>query len=118
MKDSFGALRLLEFDLELVDKDVANNILVVDQGDSDRLLSNSLTASDISWIGTPPEGLSDGLTLGAKIRYRQEDQPCTVRLTDDDELEVKFEQPQRAAAPGQFVVFYDGDRCLGGAVIS
>ncbi len=102
----------------VVDKDVANNTLIVDQGESDRLLSNSLIGTDVSWISAAPAGLDDGLKLGAKIRYRQEDQQCTVRLMDDDELEVKFDQPQRAVAPGQFVVFYDGTRCLGGAVIS
>jgi len=102
----------------VVDKDLSNNRLIVDQGDSDRLLSNSLTATDISWIGAPPGELADGLTLGAKIRYRQEDQQCRVQQTGKDELTVDFDEPQRAVAPGQFVVFYAGDRCLGGAVIS
>ncbi len=102
----------------VVDKDLPNNRLIVDQGDSDRLLSDSLTATDISWIGAPPEELAAGLTLAAKIRYRQDDQQCRVRQTGKNALEVDFDEPQRAVAPGQFVVFYEGDRCLGGAVIS
>ena len=52
----------------------------------------------------------------AKVRYRQDDQACTVRA-DGDSLLVEFDEAQRAVAPGQFVVFYDADRCLGGAVI-
>ncbi len=102
----------------VVDKDVTDNTLIVDQGDSPHLLSERLVGTDVSWIGAAPAGLDDGVILGAKIRYRQEDQRCTVRRTNHDELEVKFDQPQRAVAPGQFVVFYDGNRCLGGAVIS
>ena len=102
----------------VVDKDLDDNTLIVDQGDSTRLLSASLIGRDISWIGSAPAGLAAGLNIDAKIRYRQEDQPCTVRSTSDDELEVVFEEPQRAVAPGQFVVFYAGNRCLGGAVIS
>jgi len=53
----------------------------------------------------------------AKIRYRQEDQGCAVTRQDDGSLEVRFEARQKAVAPGQCVVFYDGERCLGGAVI-
>ena len=49
--------------------------------------------------------------------YRQGDQECTVRSGPDGSLTVDFAEPQRAVAPGQYVVFYDGDRCLGGAVI-
>jgi tRNA-specific 2-thiouridylase len=52
-----------------------------------------------------------------KIRYRQPDQACRVR-EDGSVLEVAFDVPQKAATPGQFAVFYDGDRCLGGAVIN
>ncbi|MDH4110786.1 MAG: tRNA 2-thiouridine(34) synthase MnmA, partial [Gammaproteobacteria bacterium] len=50
-------------------------------------------------------------------RYRQPDQACTVQEDAPGRLEVRFDVPQRAVAPGQYAVFYAGDRCLGGAVI-
>ena len=101
----------------VVDKDVADNVLIVDQGESDRLLSTSLVGTDMSWIGSTPTDLEQGLSLNAKIRYRQHDQACNVRASGEDEVAVLFDTPQRAVAPGQFAVFYDDDRCLGGAVI-
>ena len=101
----------------VVGKELDSNTLIVDQGDSPLLLSRSLAAGTPGWIGNAPAGLEDGIRLNARIRYRQRDQACRVALTFDDGLMVDFDEPQRAAAPGQFVVFYQGDRCLGGAVI-
>jgi tRNA-specific 2-thiouridylase len=101
----------------VVDKDISRNALIVDQGDSPLLLSDELTASAPAWIGGEPENLDVGLRCSAKIRYRQSDQGCTVRRALDERLMVRFDKPQRAAAPGQFIVFYQDDRCLGGAVI-
>jgi len=101
----------------VVDKDAAANALVVDQGDSDLLMSDALSAIDTCWINGAPAGLDRGLECTAKVRYRQPDQACTVESGEDNRLEVHFGEPQRAVAPGQYVVFYDGERCLGGAVI-
>ena len=100
----------------VVDKDMQTNALIVAQGETELLLSDALVATDASWIGSPPAGLSEGLRCMAKVRYRQADQACTVNLLEDT-LSVAFDTPQRAVAPGQYVVFYDTDRCLGGAVI-
>ncbi len=101
----------------VVDKDLAGNVLIVAQGEHERLFSDRLIATDASWIGAAPAGLRDGLRCRAKIRYRQQDQDCLVSLQGTAGLEVRFDEPQKAIAPGQFVVFYDGERCLGGAVI-
>jgi tRNA-specific 2-thiouridylase len=101
----------------VVGKDLDENVLIVAQGEHEMLFSNSLLATDCSWIGAAPPGLADGLRCRAKVRYRQADQDCVVEALADDRLKVSFEQPQKAVAPGQFVVFYDGDHCLGGAVI-
>ena len=101
----------------VVDKDMDANALIVDQGDSPLLLSDSLVAIHPAWIGPAPAELADELRCNAKIRYRQADQPCSIRHSFDDRLMVRFEQSQRAVAPGQFAVFYKGDQCLGGATI-
>ena len=101
----------------VVGKDLSSNTLIVDQGDSPLLLSRSLVAHQPSWIGEEPSALAGGFRCSARIRYRQQDQQCRITHTFDDGLMVHFDHPQRAAAPGQFVVFYQGDRCLGGAVI-
>ena len=62
------------------------------------------------------------LRCGARIRYRQADQACTVHPGGDGgdgdrALDLHFERAQRAAAPGQYAVLYDGEECLGGGVI-
>jgi len=100
-----------------VAKDVDNNTLIVAQGEHELLFSHRLVATDASWIGSPPAELGKGLHCKAKIRYRQSDQDCVVTPLSGSLLEVRFDAAQKAIAPGQFVVFYDGDRCLGGAVI-
>ena len=101
----------------VVGKDLADNALIVAQGEHEMLFSDGLRATDASWIGKAPDGLDNGLRCAAKVRYRQADQACIVRALGDNRLDVRFAAPQKAVAPGQFVVFYDGDRCLGGAVI-
>jgi len=101
----------------VVEKAIRDNVLIVDQGDSPLLLSSSLRGTEASWIGAAPQGLGYGMRCSAKVRYRQSDQPCTVTRRNDGSLLVTFDEPQRAVAPGQFVVFYAAERCLGGAVI-
>jgi tRNA-specific 2-thiouridylase len=101
-------------------KDAARNELVVVQGHEHPLLkASSLVASGMHWIGPPPLAWErrEPLRCHAKIRYRQPDQACSVLCTGPDSIEVRFDELQRTPTPGQFVVLYDGDRCLGGATI-
>jgi tRNA-specific 2-thiouridylase len=100
----------------VVGKDVAANALIVDQGhDSPYLQSTTLRATGASWTtGAAPAG---ELACRAQTRYRQRDEACRVRVREGGVVEVAFEHPQRAVTPGQSVVFYRDDECLGGAVI-
>ena len=96
-------------------KDAARNALVVVQGqDHPLLMSSALSTSRAHWLAPPT---APHFRCAAKIRYRQADQPCEVRVRDDGGLDLRFDGPQRAVTPGQFAVLYDGERCLGGAVI-
>lgn len=96
-------------------KDLDCNELIVVQGsDHPLLFSRSLRASQIHWINAAP---APGVGLKAKVRYRQSDQPCVISQPGPTELVVDFQEPQRAVTPGQSVVFYAGEHCLGGAVI-
>lgn len=101
----------------VADKHLEENRLVVVQGhDHSALYHFTLTADQLHWIsGEPPSALS-GLT--AKIRYRQSDQPCIITDINDTSCKVKFEHPQFAITPGQSVVFYRKDECLGGGIIN
>ncbi|GAA6129961.1 tRNA 2-thiouridine(34) synthase MnmA [Halopseudomonas sabulinigri] len=97
-------------------KDLVNNVLVVGQGnDHPWLFSRALSCSSIYWVNPQP-ALDAPLPLTAKVRYRQPDQGCTLEATPDG-YRLVFDEPQRAVTPGQSVVLYQGDICLGGGVI-
>ena len=100
----------------VVGKDIERNILHVDQGhDSPWLQSNALRSEAAHWIAGQPPAMR--FTCTAQTRYRQPDEACDVEVLDDGSLQVAFARPQRAVTPGQSLVLYDGDACLGGAVI-
>jgi len=100
----------------VAEKRVATNELVVVRGhDHPLLYRRSLAALDASWVAGEPPSVGPG--YGAKTRYRQADAACTVTATAGGRLAVEFAAPQRAVTPGQSVVLYDGETCLGGAVI-
>jgi len=100
----------------VVAKDAERNVLIVNQGDCAELYAHSLQASSPHWIGENPLAKQTRWQGFAKTRYRQPDQACEIFYVGDA-LEVRFAEPQRAVTPGQFVVFYQGDLCLGGATI-
>lgn len=83
-------------------------------GSDDDLYSRIVNVHDFHWISgdTPPESF----TCKAKIRYRMTEQPATVSVNGTTAI-IHFDEPQRAATPGQTAVFYDGDIVLGGGII-
>ncbi|MBS0580385.1 MAG: tRNA 2-thiouridine(34) synthase MnmA [Proteobacteria bacterium] len=96
-------------------KDAPRNTLVVVQGhDHPRLAGASLDTGPWHWLAAPR---SEAFAAQVKVRYRQADQPARLLPRTDGTLRIIFERPQRAVTPGQYVVAYDGERCLGGAVI-
>jgi tRNA-specific 2-thiouridylase len=99
----------------VAEKNLNDNTLVVVQGKNHPLLfSSSLTCDQLDWINGKPQL---PIRCAAKVRYRQADQACEVRALKDGKLVVHFDKAQRAITPGQSVVFYDADRCLGGGII-
>ncbi len=98
----------------VIEKDLKNNILYVAHGQEDRLYSSGLMMKECNWIPARPE--KDEFTCTAKFRYRQPEQKCTVKILSDG-IRVEFAEKQRAITEGQFAVFYDGEKCIGGGVI-
>ncbi len=99
----------------VVDKDIDRNILIIAQGSNNsRLFNTGLTTSNIHWV----DGIEPHMPYScmAKTRYRQADQNCSIDQTADG-YQVIFDQPQRAITPGQSVVFYKEEVCLGGGII-
>ena len=101
----------------VVDKKIESNQLIVAQGaHHPSLYSQGLICKPIHWL----KNIKDQeypMPLMAKIRYRQEAQHCLLSASTDDEHVVYFSNSQRAVTPGQYIVFYDKHRCLGGAQI-
>ena len=99
----------------VVEKDLLNNVLKVAQGhDHPAMFNDVLETGQVNWIAeTEPQDVR----LSAKIRYRQGDQSCTLSKIDDTSYRVLFDEAQRAITPGQSIVFYQDEVCLGGGVI-
>ena len=98
----------------VIGKDLNRNLLIVQQGEHEELYSTSLEANTVNWIaGCAP--MSD-FSCTAKFRYRQPDQSVRVHVSGSG-VHVAFDRPQRAVTPGQWVVFYRDEICLGGGPI-
>ncbi len=99
----------------VIQKDTTTNVLTVSKDQAKDLMQSFLTAKNVhrtSW--NTPEIPRKG---HAKIRYRQEDQACTISEISKESVKVEFENPQRAISPGQIIVFYNGDNVVGNGVI-
>ncbi len=100
----------------VLEKDLKRNVLIVGQGiDHPMLCKTELTASQLNWIGGNPPDFSRAYQ--AKIRYRQTQELCYLKKITSEKISVIFDRPQRAITPGQSVVIYDNEICLGGGVI-
>lgn len=100
----------------VIGKDLKRNVLIVGQSfHNEKLYSTSIMASDISWVSNNEKSSSFECT--AKFRYRQPDNKVTVQLLEGHKVKVTFHEPIRAVTPGQAVVFYHEDECLGGGTI-
>ena len=99
----------------VVDKDLKNNRLIVAQGEDHPLLySRGAVIEQLTWIDDPA---AIATHYGVKTRYRQPDQGAVIEKMDENEAVVSFDERQRAVTPGQSLVIYDGERCLGGGII-
>lgn len=92
-----------------------NEILLVQGENHPALFAKVAKAAQPSWVQSLPQA---PLKCYAKVRYRQAEQPCTIDHIGGNELQITFDEPQRAVTPGQSIVFYSGETCLGGAIIT
>lgn len=101
----------------VVGKDIARNVVFVEQGsEHPALYGTVLSATDLSWVSA--KGAPEiPMKCTSKIRYRQEDHPCSIDSLVNGVVHVSFPQPERAITSRQSIVFYDGDICLGGGII-
>lgn len=99
--------------LYVLEKDAANNRIIL--GSNEDLFVKTLEAKDLNWMAI--EKPDAPIRALAKIRYKHREQPATIEVIGEDRVRVTFDEPQRAATPGQAVVFYDGDTVLGGGTV-
>ena len=99
----------------VIEKDLGNNQLIVAQGHNNSALYHKhLKASNLHWVsGSPP----NGDRYNAKVRYHANHVPCKNKQISKTKISIELDQACLRIAPGQSVVFYDGEVCLGGAVI-
>jgi tRNA-specific 2-thiouridylase len=98
----------------VIRKDIKKNLLIVGEGDAQDLYHKELTAHHWHWLG---KEYKLPLKAHAKIRYRQDDQACTVRQIKAGVMKVTFAKPQRAIASGQIITIYKGQELLASGTI-
>lgn len=107
----------------VAEKDLKNNVVyVVDNAKHPKLFGKGMIVKDYCSTNHEVFTYLDKATpnvdnLTCKIRYRAKDVPCSIKYLDNQTIEVIFSEPQSSIAPGQSVVFYYGERCLGGGII-
>ena len=97
----------------VVEKRPETNTLVVSSNFHPALFKEELTATELNWFKKP----NAPFACQARIRYRQDAQDCVIEEIGEDSVTVRFKEPQRAVTPGQSIVFYDGDKMIGGGII-
>ena len=98
----------------VIEKDVKHNRLIVSQGEDDRLYTPRAEASEVTWISGEAPGTE--IECMVRLRHRQPLQKCRIQISGE-KVHMEFDRPQRAVTPGQSAVFYQGDVCLGGAIV-
>lgn len=98
----------------VIEKDVKHNRLIVSQGEDDRLYTPRAEASEATWISGEAPGAE--MECMVRLRHRQPLQKCRIQISGE-KVHMEFDRPQRAVTPGQSAVFYQGDVCLGGAIV-
>ncbi|UII54985.1 tRNA 2-thiouridine(34) synthase MnmA [Cytobacillus spongiae] len=100
----------------VIGKDLKRNVLFVGQSfHNEKLYSDYIIATNVSWVSNAEK--PEIFECTAKFRYRQPDNYVTVEQLGEGKVKVSFREPIRAVTPGQAVVFYNGDECLGGGTI-
>lgn len=100
----------------VADKQLARNALIVVQGENHpALFASALVCTELHWVNPAPP--AKPLKCRSKTRYRQLETPCLIKPAGNDNYYIEFEIPQRAITPGQSVVFYQEETCLGGGII-
>ncbi len=101
----------------VVDKNMLENIVYVERGDNHPALFVDTIEGENLHLINQDFAISFPFKCYAKIRYRQEDQACTIHKNKDETIKIEFDYPQKSATPGQFIVFYQDQICIGGVKI-